>query len=828
MNPSSVIPRLTSLIFLLLSLSLNSLWAQAGTIKGKVTNGTNAPFADINISLEGTQYGAATESDGRYQINKIPSGNYVLVASGVGFQTQKEEITVEAGEIYTVNFTLDPANEQLQEVLVEGEQTNKFANKESEYVAKIPLKNMENPQVYSTISEELIDDQLVVNVDDALRNAPGITKVWGATGRQGDGGAYFNSRGFLTQISLRNGITSAITNITDAANIERIEVIKGPSATLFGSQSNTNGSFAYGYGGLINRITKTPYDEFGGEVKVNISNYDFYRGSIDLNTPIDQDENLLFRINGAYQNTGSFQKNVTAENIFIAPLLTLAPNDRLSVQLDAELAYGHNDGFNTMLFFFLFPPNVLGYDNADQIENIDYTNSYQGKGITQSSTSANYFGEVNYKLSNQFRSQTNIAYSRSSSEGRNPYFMLVPDSVITHNPNDTGVNHLYQGDQSTAEGTYNYVFQINQNFNGKFNIGGLRNRAVLGLDFTQIDSDIRFYSADVINVVPLNTDYDYSQFNGEMIDNFYDNIPEEELFRYTVNSRTRNYSAYVADMISLTDELDVLASLRIDHYTNENLDTGNQFNQTSLSPKLGVIWQPVEDRLSLFANYQNAFTNLGFYDAYSVELDSIIVAEADAEQANQWEAGIKSNLLKDKLGLTLSYYHINIENSLRFDARGGGSFAQRQDATRLSEGVEFEVYALLVDGLDITGGLAYNHSEYTKADEDVEGRRPGTAGPPWSANWWLSYELPHGVFKNLKLGFGGNYAGDNKVINSISEGTFTLPAYTLLNASVNYDWKNLSLGFKVDNLTNEHYWIGWTTMNAQPLRNFAGSVSYNF
>jgi iron complex outermembrane receptor protein len=115
----------------------------------------------------------------------------------------------------------------------------------------MPLKNIENPQVYSTVSSQLLKEQVVTNYEDALKNVPGIFKLWETTGRGGDGGAYYSLRGFEAQSTIINGMPGLTNGSLDPANIEKIEVIKGPSGTLFGST-------IVSYGGLINTVTKKP------------------------------------------------------------------------------------------------------------------------------------------------------------------------------------------------------------------------------------------------------------------------------------------------------------------------------------------------------------------------------------------------------------------------------------------------------------------------------------------------------------------------------------------------------------------------------------------
>ncbi|RYF56604.1 MAG: TonB-dependent receptor, partial [Cytophagaceae bacterium] len=178
----------------------------------------------------------------------------------------------------------------------------------------------------------------------------------------------------------------------------------------------------------------------------------------------------------------------------------------------------------------------------------------------------------------------------------------------------------------------------------------------------------------------------------------------------------------------------------------------------------------------------------------------------------------------------VSYYDIQVQNLLRNDPNplAAAKFAQTQDGTQLSRGVEIDVVANPFTGFNVVAGFSYNDSKLTKADADVNGRRPTTASSPVLANLWLSYRFNSYGLRGLGFGFGGNYASDNKIQNSISQGEFILPAYTVLNASAFYDRRKFRISAKVDNLTNQHYWIGYTTMNAQKLRSFAGSVAYKF
>lgn len=786
----------------------------AGTIEGHVKASDGKPVEAVTVSLQAKGQGSLTDADGYYLLRRVKPGTYTVQVSAVGLKTAQKDVTVTAGERITADFVLQENTAQLQEVIVNGSPTNRFARPSSDYVAKMPLKNLENPQVYSTISKELLTEQLIFTVDDAVRNVPGLQKMWEATGRSGDGGSYYNTRGFIVQSQLRNGLAGNVTSAIDAVNLDKLETIKGPSATLYGSALTS-------YGGLINRVTKKPYQTFGGEVAVSAGNYDFQRVSADVNTPLNGARTLLLRVNTAFNHQGTFQTRGFARSGALAPSLLFRPNDRLSVTLDAELYRSEN--VVPQILFFYVPGSTLGATRADQLT-IDYRNSYMGPGLSQRSRSTNLFGQVNYRLSPAFTSSTNLSSSHSFSDGFGPYFYVIP------NADRPGTNNIVRADQSTRNST-NDVFEVQQLINGDVRPAGMRHRLVLGLDYLRVRSNQLFFGS-TFDTVPIQADYDYSAFSGSALATLYARGTPD--FTYPVRGLRETYSAFASDVVNLTEQWSVLAALRVDHFVNGAGQVGSDvpgYAQTALSPKFGLVYQPVKDELSFFANYQNSFTNRGIYNAYDVSApDGLAQRFAKLEQANQVEAGVKLNAFGGRLNTTLSYYNIQVKNLLRTDPNplAAARFAQTQDGTQLSRGVELDVIANPFAGFNVVAGFAYNDSRLTNADADVNGRRPTTASSPVLANLWLSYRLPESVLKGLGAGFGGNYASENKIQNSISQGVFSLPAYTVLNASVFYSVNKLRLSAKMDNLTNQRYWIGYTTMNPQPLRSFVGSVAYRF
>jgi iron complex outermembrane receptor protein len=803
-------------LFLISCCTLPAWAQQTGSIAGRVTTTDGDAAESVSVGVQGQPLGGITDSEGRYRINSVPAGTYTLMVSFVGLKPAQQQVTVAAGQRATVDFRLSESTAELQEVIVKGARTNKFNRTNSVDVAKMPLKNLENPQVYATVGKELLTEQLVYTVDDATRNVPGLQKMWDATGRGGDGGAFYASRGFVTSSQLRNGVAGNVTSDIDAINLEKLEVIKGPSGTLFGSSLTS-------YGGLMNRVTKKPFETFGGEVAVSAGSYAFHRVSADVNTPLNAAKTLGFRLNTAYNYEDSFQ-NVGytgfTKSLAIAPSLQFRPSDRLTINLDAEVFRGTNVG--KQIIFFYEPSALLGASRADQLP-LDYRQSYQGGGLTQASRSTNLFGQVQYKVSPGFTSTTYLTSSHSYSDGFGPYFYLVSDSSAFPGTRPApGTHILARADQSTSN-SRRQIFEVQQLFNGDFQLGTLRNRVVLGLDFLRLDSNVDFLGGG-FDAAPLSSP-DFHNFNGPAVAAAYA-ASSAPVPHYIVNTKSNTYSAFASDVLNLTEQLSVLAALRVDRFDNKGglyYSPTTAYAQTALSPKFGLVYQPVKDRVALFANYQNSFNNLG---AYLATDSSTPVARP--ERANQWEGGVKLDAAGGRLSATVSYYDIYVKDRLRVVGYTPlGLAISAQDANQQSRGVEVSVTASPVRGFNVVGGFSYNDSKFETRDEAVNGRRPNTASSPYLANAWLSYRQPEGALKGLGAGFGGNYASDNRIQNT-STNVFTLPAYTVLNASIFYDQPRFRLSAKVDNLTDKHYWIGYTTMSAQKLRSIIGSVAYKF
>ncbi|WP_289057192.1 TonB-dependent receptor [uncultured Flavobacterium sp.] len=757
-----------------------------GSISGKAVlkDGNSLQGATVKISeLNKT---TTTDSDGTYQLKNIPFGTYFVEIKLNGYESSPASVIVDQNNTeVTLDFEMTYTSQKLEEVIVSSG-GNRFARKESEEVSKMKLKNMENPQVYTIVSKELMKEQVITDYNSAFKNVPGA----GISEVRNQGRTTNISRGFATPQLVRNGVGSFTYNTIDPSNLERIEVIKGPSATLFGSTISS-------FGGLFNRVTKKPFNFFKGEVSYSAGDWDLNRLTADINTPLNEDKTALFRINTALHSERSFQDAGFNKSFFIAPSFSYEVNERLTLLIDAEFSVSKGTS----------PTRLTPYTKADatahSIEElgIPYNLSFANNTVNYTGQQYNIFAQLKYKISDEWTSQTIVSRTRSSSEGYVVALTMLSNETLRQ--------------QVTNQDYPYYGTDIQQNFNGDFKIGKLRNRVVAGLDFYSLRAT---RNDATVNMPALNFRKPGDAYNNFTI-NKIEPLFANATYTNMVSNDERTYSAYVSDVLNVTDRLLVMGGVRADRYINKGVyypsrdSIAGNYNQTAFSPRLGAVYQVVKDKVSVFGNYMNGFNNVGGSDFNGNTFKP--------NQANQLEGGVKFDF--NKISATFSYYDIKVTNVTRDDPDHVNF--QIQDGTQLSKGFEAELIANPIKGLNIVAGYTYNDSEYTKANPSINGLRPTTAGSPTTANLWASYRLTEGAASGLGFGFGGIYGSEYYQTNTTTF-KFSIPSYTVLDASVFYDRPKFRLGLKVDNLTNEKYWS--YRLAAQNPTRVTGNITFKF
>ncbi|WP_372746496.1 TonB-dependent siderophore receptor [Lutibacter sp.] len=772
--------------------------AQNETLKGKVVSNQSTPLSGVNIQIISTTKGTNTNNLGEFEIKDLTPGSYELKASYVGYKSKIIPIKITKNNISNLQpIVLIEVEEQLSEVVIESNGINKILKSEGIYISKLPLKNLENPQVYNAITNEILKEQVVTNINDAIKNATGVVRLWQSTGRGNDGAEYYSLRGFSVQPSITNGLPGLNNGGLDPSNIERIEVIKGPSGTLYGSS-------LISYGGLINVVTKQPYEEFGGELSYTNGSNGLHRITADINTPIGKNNASFLRINTAYHSENSFQDAGFNKSFYVAPSLKLKANDKLTFLINTEIL--NKESANAPMLF-LNRYSTLTYNSIDVFEK-NYHNSFTSNNLTVKNPTFNLQAQALYKLSENWTSQTVLSSGTAKTDGYYSYLWDLSDG-------DTFAHYISKPNSETN------TTDIQQNFIGDFKIGKFRNRLIVGLDYYNNKLKTNGTGWVAIGSVSINNGTNSSILSQAAVDNALS-------VSAVSNSESEQeiYSAYVSDVINISQTLSTMVSLRMDKYEGDKNDDDD--DQTAFSPKFGLVYQPIKDRLAVFTNYMNGFTNVAPTQVSDADGSNSRVKTFDPEKANQWEIGVKTNLINNKLNVTASYYNINVSNKLMTDPTNIYNYIQGGEVE--SKGIELSLIATPIQGWNLIAGFSNNKSEVLKETEGAGylGLRPEEAGPEKLINFWTSYTIQSGTLEGIGFGFGGNYASEFNTLNRETTGSFTLPEYTILNGSLSYSADTFKIILKLDNITNKKYFTGWSTVTPQKTRSISANLTYNF
>ena len=805
--------RFTLLLFFVTGLQ-TVLMAQ-GVLQGKVTTADGKPAEGITVGLANNKAATATNQRGEYKLTGIKPGSYTIRVTAVGLKPVDKTVSVNEGEIIVTDFVLTENHAYLQEVVIAAGR-NKSIGDGSETVAKMPLSRLQNPQVYTSLSKDLITEQIITDFGNLLKNTPGLYKIQGNRGINSDGASYYILRGFRTEASMIDGVPGQTNGEMDPINVEKIEVLKGPSTTLYGGAVTS-------LGGLINIITKKPIDTLGGEISYSMGSYNLNRVTADIYGPVNKEGNVLFRLNAAYQNQQSFQDAGFRKSLLIAPAFEIRASNKLKINLNAEF---YNAEMTSPSVVFLNRTRQFVAHTPDEL-GFNWKRSYTTNDLTMKTPTTNMRAIATYKISNNWTSQTIVSNNTRKSDGYYQY------EFIRKNTDDSLERNI------TLQNTINTALDIQQNFTGHFTTGAIKHRLLVGLDYvrTKINNDNSPYLVfDFVNGTDI-LDKNYGKISRYAVDQRLAATTAEGTRNHT---NTDMYSAYVSEVVNITENFIAMVSLRVDgfdskgtrnHYADTTLkDT--KFNQSTFSHKYGVVYQLVKNKVSLFGNYMNGFIYLQPITQPTITNSTLSFSGVlQPQHADQYEGGVKVDLLNNKLNITASFYEIKATNMTRVEPTVIENKSYNitvQDGTQYSKGIELEVLASPVDGLNILAGYSYNDSKLTKATAAVDGRRPAFAGPRNLANAWISYTLLNGKAKELGFGVGGNYVDKHLTANSSATGVFTLPSYTLLNGTIFYDARWYRLGVKIDNATNELYYVGQGTLSPQMPRSVTANVTIKF
>lgn len=666
----------------------------------------------------------------------------------------------------------------------------------------------QTPQNIQVVPRQVIEDQKTTDLNQSLQNVSSVR--W-----QPSVGAFngFLIRGFQSFNLYRNGLRTQYTTY-DTANLESIEVLKGPASVLYGRSEA---------GGLINLTTKRPLMTPYYSLEQQIGSYDFYRTIWDATGPLNPQKTLAYRVSGSYQNNQSYRNFIPNEQYQIYGALDWHPSAKTDISFDFEaLKRQFREDYGIPAVGRKPAPisiaTYLGEPNSplSEIAKINL-----GFNLTHRFNQA-------WTLRNQFLYQFD----------RNFNFDVTPapqfDAVALEADNLTlDRNFFHQRDKFTT-------YALNLNLIGKKTWWNTQHELLVGFDYLNRAEDYNVrgdflnpdptLSIDIFN--PAYARVPRSSFNaGHLPDTVvsFSKLSEEW------------YGLYFQDQITLWNKLHILGGGRYDWATVARGDSFtfagdpgstpdpsfakiNKSNTVShtdsaFSPRVGVLYEP-RPWLALYGNYTQSF---GTNNAKS---SGAVGRTLPPEIGTQYEGGIKTRFFEDRLNASLAFFHITKTNLRTPDL----STPDPTDFTTIgearSQGIEFDIAGQLTEGLSLIGSYAYTDArithdvaQTTDVDGNVTGTTPGNQGhrlplvPEHAGSLWLKYAFVKApvtlALRGLNLGIGVYVASDRQ---GDKENTFILPGYARLDAMAGYSWKvglsKITAQLNVRNLLDQRYFDG--------------------
>lgn len=616
---------------------------------------------------------------------------------------------------------------------------------------------IDTPQSIQVVPQQVLKDQQIVRVDQALRNVSGVT---------GELGKFASSqsltiRGFTTDSFsngpiLRDGFRSYYNlGAQETANLEQIEVLKGPASVLYGQN---------GPGGIINLVTKQPLSKPFYDLQFQVGSFGLIRPSIDFSGPLDTNGNLLYRLNAAYQRSDGFRDfSTTSERFFIAPVVKWKISDRTSLAFSLEYLNDRSP----------YDVGLLAYGKG--VVNVPRERIFGEPDDTNNSKSLS----IGYNFEHQFDDNWTL---RNAFRYTNQTQQLLTTLPAAFNEVSGTLIRVY-GKREFEVNDYS----LQTNVVGKFDTGSLKHTLLAGVDLNWSKFKDVLTKIDFSKLLPLNV---YSPTYGLFSRPNFDNI-SQIASGYTDADISRT-GVFLQDQIALSDQFSVIAGIRFDGVNNTNPSNGKSRYDNAWSPRLGLLYKPTES-VSLFANYSQSFSPNTGQDVNGNFLEP--------EKAQGYEFGVKAELSK-KLFATLSYFDITKQNvatsasplSLYYVATG----KQR------SQGIELDISGEIAPNWNITGFYAYNNARVTEDNDIPVGNRlPGS--PYNSFGLWTTYQIPDGDLQGLGFGLGVNYVGNRvgDLANSYEVGD-----YFLTNAAIFYKRDRWRFGLNFNNIFDVNYISG--------------------
>lgn len=620
---------------------------------------------------------------------------------------------------------------------------------------------LDTPQSVTTLSREQLDDQAVEQLNDALRYVPGVTLGQG--------------EGHRDQVILRGQSSTAdffLDGLRDDAqyyrplyNTERVEVLKGANALLFGRG---------GGGGIINRVSKTPdLDRTSGLLSGGLDTFGAWSLAADANLPVTS--TVALRLNGTYEAFANHRDDYDGHFIGIAPTLAAKLGEATTLTLAYE--YDRDDRVVDRGVPSLNGTPIRGYDKT----------FFGSPTLNHGTVDAHI---VRARLDHELADGLTLSLAGQFANYDKYYANVLPASATASTVTLSGYDSATQ--------RKNWIGQANLVWKGE--TGSIRHTVLAG-----IEGGSQITDANRRNVMFANgTGGTQTTATVPLAQSLTLPATSWSALAGNSHSNVRSLSAYVQDQIELTPYLQVIAGVRRDSFRIDAFDRMSAVATTSddgkWSPRFGLVVKPMAN-LSLYASYAKSFLPQSG-DQFSTLASSY--QSLDPEAFRNLEAGVKWDVLP-ALAFTAAAFRVDRTNTRVADPSNSGYWLLT-GASRV-KGLEASLAGTITPNWRGTLGYTYQKGEIRQTTSAAPAGRQLDKLPRHQFSAWTRYDMSE------KLGLGLGLIHQSGQFATISN-QVRLPGFTRVDAAVYYDISNrIALQLNVENLTETRYYPSAHTDN---------------
>jgi len=652
----------------------------------------------------------------------------------------------------------------------------------------------ETPRSISVVTRSQIEDQGAQTLEDILEYIPGVNR-YSYPGGESLAGDIFYIRGMNQRDygygTYRDGLRvqpNAYSTSAEPYGLERVEVLKGPSAILYGENVP---------GGMVNLVSKRPTYERQGEVNLSYGTHDRKQVSLDVAGALNEEGSVRGRLVSLIRNADTQINSMPDDRVYLAPSLAIDLSDR-----DTLTLLGQYQKDSTQMQLGL-PASGSLLGNAEGKLSTD-----ANLGRTDWDAFNREFWTLGYEYEHRFNAdwtfRQNGRYTRSLVDRQESWLQFI-DAGFGSN---IGTYNLDRANESR-------VYSIDNQVVGNVTTGALENTLLFGVSFDKTSFEQQQYAGDIANG-------EFEIIN--IFDPKYSRAPQTSRLsddgdlKQDLSGTYAQWQGKVGGLIALVGGRYDWSDSEYDDYTAANDDT--QRSDEEFSWQTGLMYQ-----------FANGFSPYVSYSTTFVPVQLQTADEFKPITGDQVELGVKYEPEGWNTQVTVAAYDINKQDDISYDASSG---EYRQIGETQSQGLEVEVKSDINESLSLTAAYSYIDARIIDdagsrlEDEQITGI------PRHQASFWANYTFRQGVLNGLQTGLGVRYLGKSYAYppESLDYGTLEVGSETLVDASIGYDFgNNWSAKVNAKNLFDREYvarcnnggrcyWGGDRT--------FLGTVSYSW